>query len=158
MGNVPLGLAWLALLLTACGEDPLTTTTPIPSSEDRAAAAGWLDGGNWLDQHADICAIGLARPVEMVFLGDSITQSWGGRGRAVGAPGAPAWERYFAPRNAANFGISGDRTQHVLWRIDHGNFERIDPRAVVLLIGTNNLGHAAPFDVARGVEASSIAW
>jgi lysophospholipase L1-like esterase len=70
---------------------------------------------------------------DILFLGDSITDFWRNRGSNV-------WNRYYAPRHAANFGISADRTQHVLWRMDHGELDGIRPRAVVLLIGTNNTG------------------
>ncbi|MEY3530756.1 MAG: hypothetical protein RLZ70_1824, partial [Verrucomicrobiota bacterium] len=60
--------------------------------------------------------------------------SWEGKGKAV-------WEKTWAPLKAANFGISGDRTEHVLWRLDHGNFDGLKPKAIVLMIGTNNTGH-----------------
>ena len=68
---------------------------------------------------------------QVIFIGDSITQGWEGAGKEV-------WERYYAPRQALNLGISGDRTQHVLWRLDHGNLEGLRPKAAVVMIGTNN--------------------
>ncbi|MBS0190150.1 MAG: GDSL family lipase [Planctomycetes bacterium] len=74
----------------------------------------------------------------MIFVGDSITQGWEGEGKAV-------WKERFAPRNAVNFGIGGDRTQHVLYRVSTGNLDGLDspatgnsPRLVILMIGTNN--------------------
>jgi lysophospholipase L1-like esterase len=69
--------------------------------------------------------------VDLVFLGDSITQGWEGNGKNV-------WKKYYGERKALNIGIGGDRTQHVLWRLDNGNFEGIKPKVVVLMIGTNN--------------------
>ncbi len=60
---------------------------------------------------------------ELVFLGDSITQGWDGKGKEV-------WAKYYGQRKAANFGISGDRTEHVLWRMDHGNFDGLKPKLV----------------------------
>jgi N-acetylglucosamine-6-sulfatase len=51
------------------------------------------------------------------------------------------WEQHFAPMKAANFGIGGDRTEHVLWRLANGNFDGLKPKLVVLMIGTNNTGH-----------------
>ncbi|MCB1224566.1 MAG: GDSL family lipase [Verrucomicrobiales bacterium] len=78
--------------------------------------------------------IAKAGEAKLVFLGDSITEGWEKKGAAV-------WDKYFAPYKAANFGIGGDRTEHVLWRMDHGNFDGIDPKLVVLMIGTNNTGH-----------------
>lgn len=128
------------------------TTLALASGEDRAAAAGW-GTGTWYDQHEAICRIGLEHPVELVFLGDSITQSFGGPGRSVSGAGAATWNERFAPRAAANFGISGDRTEHLLWRIEHGAFEHTSPELVVLMIGTNNLPHDSAEATAAGVEA-----
>ena len=70
----------------------------------------------------------------LVFLGDSITQGWNGKGKE-------AWKKYWAPLNAANFGIGGDRTEHVLWRLQNGNYDGLSPKLTVLMIGTNNTGH-----------------
>jgi beta-glucosidase len=69
--------------------------------------------------------------VDLIFIGDSITQGWEGAGKDV-------WAKYYAKRNAVNLGIGGDRTQHVLWRLDHGNIDGISPKLAVLMIGTNN--------------------
>lgn len=81
--------------------------------------------------------------VRVMFLGDSITQGWEGNGKQV-------WAEHFAPLKAGNFGIGGDRTQHVLWRITEGKeLEGIDPELVVLMIGTNNLG-GAPMKTKEG--------
>ncbi|MGD9722254.1 MAG: platelet-activating factor acetylhydrolase IB subunit [Pirellulales bacterium] len=69
--------------------------------------------------------------VDLVLIGDSITQGWEGAGK-------DAWEKHYAKRNAVNLGIGGDRTQHVLWRLEHGNIDGISPKLAVLMIGTNN--------------------
>ena len=69
--------------------------------------------------------------VDLVFLGDSITRGWDANGKK-------AWEKHFAKFNPVNLGIGGDRTQHVLWRLDNGNIDGIKPKLVVLMIGTNN--------------------
>ena len=71
---------------------------------------------------------------QLVFLGDSITQGWAGKGKAV-------WEKVWVPLKAANFGIGGDRTEHVLWRLENGNFDGLKPKEIVVMIGTNNTGH-----------------
>lgn len=155
----------ILLLLVACAPvseesareepvgDPLPATMiPVPSSEDRAASAGWQGGRPWMAQHEDICAVGRDTGLELVFLGDSITQSWGGPGRKVGVTGGSAWREFYASRKAANFGISGDRTQHVLWRIQNGALDGIAPKVVVLLIGTNNIGTDDAGEIAMGVR------
>jgi beta-glucosidase len=69
---------------------------------------------------------------DLIFIGDSITQGWEAAGKDV-------WAKYYEKRNAVNLGISGDRTQHVLWRLEHGNIEGIHPKLAVIMIGTNNL-------------------
>ena len=69
--------------------------------------------------------------VDLLFIGDSITHGWEGEGKEY-------WDKYYAPRNAVNMGFSGDRTQHVLWRLDHGHLEGISPKLAILMIGTNN--------------------
>ncbi len=71
--------------------------------------------------------------IDVLFLGDSITQFWSSAGRAV-------WRANFSDPKFANFGISADRTQNVLWRLQNGEGEGYTPKAVVLMIGTNNLG------------------
>jgi len=85
-------------------------------------------------RHESFNEISKKGEAKLVFLGDSITHGWDGKGKAV-------WEKYWAPLKAANFGIGGDRTEHVLWRLDHGNFDGLKPKAIVLMIGTNNTGH-----------------
>lgn len=75
-------------------------------------------------------------PAPVVFLGDSITQGWEGAGKA-------AWDRDFAPLGAVNIGVGGDRTEHVLWRLHEAPLTKLAPKAIVLMIGTNNLGHGS---------------
>ena len=84
--------------------------------------------------------------VDLLFLGDSITQGWE-RG------GKEAWEKYFGHRKPMNAGISGDRTQHILWRLDNGNIKGITPKVAVLMIGTNNAGANTSEDIAAGIAA-----
>ncbi len=69
--------------------------------------------------------------IDLLFIGDSITHGWENVGKEI-------WGAYYAPRNAVNMGFSGDRTQHVLWRLDHSDMEGICPKLAVLMIGTNN--------------------
>jgi lysophospholipase L1-like esterase len=87
----------------------------------------------WLARHEGFVQQAKQGGIDLLFLGDSITDGWRNKGSNV-------WNQYYAPRHAANFGISGDRTQHVLWRMDHGELDGIKPKVVVLMIGTNNTG------------------
>jgi len=68
---------------------------------------------------------------DIAFIGDSITQGWEGNGKNV-------WAKYYGSRKCINFGVGGDRTEHVLWRFENGQLDGIKPKAAVLMIGTNN--------------------
>jgi beta-glucosidase len=85
------------------------------------------------------------RDADIIFIGDSITQGWLGAGKDV-------WAANFASRNALDFGIGGDQTQHVLWRMDNYPIQRLHPKVAVVLIGTNNQRNSAP-EIAAGVKA-----
>jgi beta-glucosidase len=85
-------------------------------------------------------------PIEMVFVGDSITDFW--RGQPQYKIYSNRWSKY----NAYNIGLSGDETQHVLWRIQHGELDGIQPRLVVLMIGTNNIGNQNHMSVGETVK------
>lgn len=130
-----------------------TAVIPVRGFEDRAAAAGWTQGGDWLDQHGEIDRLCARGPVDVVLLGDSITQSWGGQGRNVWSPGQEAWRKAFGDLRVANAGISGDRTEHLLWRIGHGRLHQAKPTVVILTIGTNNLPFNSAAETAEGIEA-----
>ena len=84
-------------------------------------------------------------PIDLLFLGDSITDYWRNR-----AP--DLFDANYGQYRPANFGIAGDKTQNVIWRITHGELDGINPKVVVLMIGTNNLANAADDRIAAGVE------
>ena len=90
-------------------------------------------GGGWMKRHESFNQRVTKGNVDLIFIGDSITHGWEGRGKDV-------WAKYYAKRNAVNLGIGGDRTQHVLWRLDNGNIKNISPKLAVVMIGTNNSG------------------
>jgi lysophospholipase L1-like esterase len=101
----------------------------------------------WQAQHDAFVARARQGGIDVLFLGDSIVELFPFRGREV-------WDRQIAPLGAvADFGIGGERTQFVLWRVQHGELDGSGARAVVLMIGTNNLATATPQNVARGVAA-----
>ncbi len=85
--------------------------------------------------------------VELLFIGDSITQGWENEGKKV-------WDKYYAARNAVSLGFGGDRTENVLWRLNNGEISGISPKVAVLMIGTNNTGHRMekPQYVAAGIQ------
>ena len=102
--------------------------------------------GGWMNRHNAMNARVAQGNVDLVFIGDSITQGWEGNGKNV-------WAAFYGERNAVNLGIGGDRTQHVIWRLDNGNLEGIAPKAAVIMIGTNNSGNNSPEEIAEGVTA-----
>ena len=99
-----------------------------------------------------------ARPADLVWLGDSITQNWETDGPEEWRRFAPVWNRFYGDRRAVDLGFKGDSTCHVLWRLDHGELDAMHPKLVVLLIGANNFGHvhtdaAATYDGIRLILA-----
>lgn len=141
---------FLPLLLLAMLSSPTNAlraedaATPAPRSIDYE----WMSIATWQKMHDEDVAIAAKGGVDVLFVGDSITEGWEWNE-------GEHWKKHFVPLHVANFGIGGDKTQNVLWRLDHGSVGVLQPKVVVLLIGTNNFGHdnAAAADVARGVEA-----
>ena len=109
---------------------------PVPKADNK-----W-----WMDRHEQMNARVAEGNVDLLMIGDSITHGWEGAGKAT-------WEKYYGKRNAVNLGIGGDRTQHVIWRLQNGNIKGISPKLAVIMIGTNNSGSNTPEEIAEGVEA-----
>jgi lysophospholipase L1-like esterase len=99
-----------------------------------------------VDRHDGFVATAKKGDIDVVFFGDSITDGWRSGGKDV-------WKEHFEPLKAANFGIGGDRTQHVLWRMQNGELDGYNPKAAVLMIGTNNLGGNTDEEIAEGIKA-----
>ena len=121
-------------------------TSVIPAQQTAKWAVRW-----WMKRHDEkIAERKKMEKVDLLLVGDSITHSWENKGKA-----GPVWEKYYAKRNALNIGFSGDRTEHVLWRLQHGAVDDISPKLAILMIGTNNAGHRKedPKDTALGVQA-----
>lgn len=110
------------------------TTLPEPRTAD------W-----WVNRHRSLNQKAAAGAARVAFIGDSITQGWEGKGVQV-------WEEFYAPLHALNLGISGDRTQHVLWRLRNGNLKNQAPEVAVVMIGTNNAGANTSAEIASGVQ------
>lgn len=91
----------------------------------------------------------------LVWLGDSITQYWQRNGKARFEQIFPVWRQYYGRYHPLDFGLIGDTTSSVIWRIDHGEFTGLHPRLVIVLIGANNLGatHWGARVTVPGIEA-----
>jgi lysophospholipase L1-like esterase len=87
---------------------------------------------DWLGHFLKNIDMSKGKTVDLIFDGDSITDFWMGRGAAT-------WAERYAPLNAFDFGISGDQTQHLLWRLQNGQVDGLNPKLIVLMIGTNNM-------------------
>jgi lysophospholipase L1-like esterase len=112
------------------GELPVPVPSPYPSAVVRA------------DRITDAVK---SVPHSIVFFGDSLTEGWD----------PPVWEYYLGLRGVLNAGVSGDRTDNLLWRLEHGNLAGPQPKAVVLLIGTNDLAYGrSPARTADGIRAN----
>lgn len=106
---------------------------PKAAKPDASAAIEKKDAdGRFRKMHESFLARGKSGPIGVLFIGDSITAGW------TKAP--HVWEHYYGKFQPANFGIGGDQTQHVIWRIENGELDGITPKVVVLMLGTNNTG------------------
>ena len=132
-----LTLLVVSILSAADDKKPAKAVTP----ESRPAK--W-----WSTRHAQkLKQLKSRKSVDLLMIGDSITHGWEGRGKQV-------WSEYYAKRNAFNIGYGGDRTEHVIWRLQHGEVEGISPKLAVIMIGTNNTGHRQdpPEQTAAGIK------
>lgn len=111
-----------------------TAVTPVPMIKP-----------GWMERHESMNARARQGNVNLIYIGDSIVQRFEGVGK-------PVWDHYYSPRGALNLGMSGDRTQHVIWRLDHGNLDGISPKLAIVMIGQNNGGHNTSTEIAEGVS------
>jgi len=118
-----------------------------------------MDSYDWYERHKDVLAAKAQMNPQVVMIGDSITHFWAGPPRAHRISGPQSWERLFDGLPALNLGFGWDRTQNVLWRLAHGEFDGLHPATVVLNIGTNNLTGTVnarantPAEVVEGILA-----
>jgi lysophospholipase L1-like esterase len=134
-----LGFLWLeATLAQEAKKSAAATPTPKFDKDGKTPQPGFVK------RHEGFVDIAKKGDVDVLFLGDSITDGWRGSGKDV-------WAKQIEPLKAANFGIGGDRTQHVLWRIVNGELDGIKPKVAVVMIGTNNSGSDPAADITEGV-------
>lgn len=110
--------------------------SPIPASDVHG-------DGRWMSMHNRFISETKEKEPDVIFIGDSIL------GQLVVTE---MWERLFAPMHPLNFGVGGDQTQHVLWRVLNGELDNVSPKAIVILVGTNNHGHT-PEQIQEGIMA-----
>jgi beta-glucosidase len=126
----------------ACPDYKTVSVTPDKLTESWSIS--W-----WTTRHekklADVKQLG--KSAQVVFIGDSITEGWE-------KSGVPVWDRYYKPLNGIALGFGGDRTENVLWRVQHGEVDGLAPKVAVLMFGTNNTGHRQedPKTTALGIK------
>lgn len=147
-------LLWLTpvfLLLIICTPD--TTEAAIISCPDTAEALApapleeeWAVEW-WMPRHQEKLEEEGRENAKLLFLGDSITHGWETTGKKT-------YEEYYSEYGVYNIGFSGDRTENVLWRLEHDELDGINPELAVMMIGTNNTGHRqdSPECTTRGIE------
>jgi len=135
-------IAYLSLILSIF----LSPSFLAEANELHSAVKPVPRSGGWMNRHESFNQRVAKGKVDLVLIGDSITHGWEGKGKSV-------WEKFYGKRNAVNLGIGGDRTQHVMWRLDNGNVKGISPKVAVVMIGTNNSGNNSPEEIADGLAA-----
>ena len=136
-GNDRGGMIVAQLNLTEALDRKQAAVVPVPQT------APW-----WTTRHEQILERIRQGKVDLLLIGDSITHGWEDVGRRI-------WDAHYGHRRAVNLGFGGDRTEHVLWRLDHGELEGITPKLAVVMIGTNNTGarQDPPEETAAGIRA-----
>ncbi len=128
----------------------VTQNQRATTAEPRMIDHSWMSLSQWYQRHSDHVKQSRVQNPEVLFLGDSITESW-----AWGDGRSDVYQNYFSQYAALNFAIGGDMTQNLLWRLQHGLTGKLRPKVAVLMIGTNNFLHQqqSPEEVAAGVQA-----
>lgn len=141
VGVMSLGALLCGGVTIRAAEVPNSESMQLATTPDDRLGEEW-----WKKRHDEKLALVKEGGWEVAFIGDSITHGWEGHGKET-------WEKYYGDRKAINIGYSGDRTEHVLWRLDHGELDGYQPKVAVIMIGTNNTGHRmdAPEVIATGV-------
>uniref|UniRef100_G3P458 Platelet-activating factor acetylhydrolase IB subunit alpha1 n=1 Tax=Gasterosteus aculeatus aculeatus TaxID=481459 RepID=G3P458_GASAC len=117
-------------------EDPNPAATPTPCEDTQG-------DGRWISLHNRFVSDSKDKEPDVLFVGDSLIQLMHQFG---------IWRQLFSPLHALNFGVGGDATQHVLWRLSNGELDNISPKVVVLWVGTNNHGQTAE-QICEGIMA-----
>ena len=159
MGNVMLKrrkiFAWVVaclavVVLYGCAEQSKTCPYGLEGKSHTAIIPAPQQ--NWWNvRHEQVLERIKKGNVDLIFIGDSITHGWENAGKQF-------WDKYYTTRNAVNMGFSGDRTQNVLWRLNHGEIDGISPKLAILMIGTNNSNgnDNTAEEIAVGIKA--ICW
>jgi len=139
MKNLAFALLAALTLNFAFAAEPPDVASPKKEKDGTTPQAGFVK------RHEGFVAQAKKGECDFLLMGDSITDGWNGK--------KPIYEKAFGAYKPLNFGIGGDRTQHVLWRMENGEFDGIKPKVMMLMIGTNNTGGDTAEAIAKGITA-----
>lgn len=141
-------------MLRATGHFVNLAVVPAPGAEYRSLPAGWVVKTTWYDQADDIQhTLDSLGKVDILMLGNSITQGIGGRSLITEEAGRIPFENQFKGYTLANAGISGDRVQNLMWRLENYNYNICKPKVAIITIGVNNFqDDATPQEIAAGIK------
>ena len=150
MSNKIVRLA-LAVWLVSCwaiaaGAEDAPTAASLSAKVNTAVVPAPGGGDTWRARHKAINARVKQGQVDLLYIGDSIVRSWTWDGQ-------PVWDHYYAKRNGVVMGMTGDRTEQVLWRLQNGNIDGISPKLAIVMIGQNN----GPFNTGEEIGAGVTA-
>lgn len=140
----------------ATGNRVIETTIPVPGNEYRWKSVAWTEHSNWFDVAGEIDEILQARKVDVLLLGNSLVQGFGGtRQRITRKPGLEPLTNALGDLTWESAGVNSDRVQHLLWRLRNGNYAAAEPAYVVIAIGVNNMGNDGdlPEEIVEGIMA-----
>ena len=121
-----------------------TTMQPCRQFRDRSY--------KWNERHWNLLRANKESPPQMVLLGNSIVQHWGGKLDSTIHRGQDSWEKYFAPLGMRNLGFGGDCIENILWRVYHGELDGYSAKQVVIMAGTNNIGINTDEEIIAGIK------
>ena len=130
--------------LQPSGGPPLPVACPVAEAFRVETTKPLEEDNGWTAYHYQLCAQARTNRIDLLFVGDSVTAGWGGTGKAV-------WEKQLRRYHPGNLGVSGQGTQDVLWRLSHGELEGAHPKAVVVMLGSNDINWPA-VDIVTGVK------
>ena len=151
LGRLPAFLGAIAMMAAPLFAADLAEMTAGPAPKAKPWEAGWGFWPKvpqaWQQTHQGLLNKTKKGGVNVFFFGDSITNGWSGAGKAV-------WAEKFEPLGASNYGIGGDTTRQLLWRMENGEMDGLTPKVVVLMIGVNNIftNNGTNEEIAKGVE------
>jgi lysophospholipase L1-like esterase len=154
------GFAFCATTRAADSTNSASATQNVAETSTNTAVIPRLNSA-FLGKHKAFVEIAKEGNIDLLFMGDSITDWWrnpGGtnsfpRGTNSAYTGKPIFDKYFGSMKVANFGIAGDTTQGVLWRLQNGEGQGYQPKGIMLMIGTNNTRRNSASEIAEGVAA-----